>query len=195
MKKFIISCFLFVSGHLFAIEKLSDPYLVQYGSQKAPVHIVQYYSFTCPHCVALFRKQFQKIKDNYIEQELVYWTFHPVPLDLLTVQGMDCLSRLSERDRKVFLEAILEELFIDQPKLSADLMQKGMELLGKPIQDLQEKEYLKKTEAFQDAFVFLKEADEIEALPSVDVNGKFISAQVPDIDFIEDQLRKMGRKN
>jgi len=185
-KKFI--CTLLFSLKLFAFDKLPDSYTVHYGNPQAPIQIIQYYSFTCPHCVALFRKQFQQIKDNYIDTGKIAWIFHPVPMDFLTVQGMDCLSKLSDREKKIFLEAILEELLIDQPKISAQMMQKGMELLGKPVKDLQEKSYLSQTTAFQDAFQFLKQAEVIEAVPSVDVNGKFLSAQIPDIHFIEEQL-------
>lgn len=136
MKKTLIICAFILSCKLTAFEKLPALYLIQYGSSQAPLRIIQYFSFTCPHCIALFRKQFQQIKEDYIETERISWVFHPVPMDLLTVQGMDCLSKLSEREKKIFLEAILEELFIDQPKLSAQLMEKGMEVLGKPIKDL-----------------------------------------------------------
>jgi len=195
MNKSLMIFALIFSCQLTAFEKLSDAYLVQYGNSQAELRIVQYFSFTCPHCVALFRKQFQQIKEDYIETGKVSWVFHPVPMDLLTVQGMDCLSKLSEREKKIFLEAILEELFIDQPKLSLQLMQKGMEVLGKPIKELQEKAYLAETAAFHDSFHFLKQDQIIEALPSVDVNGKFLSAQVPDIDFIEELLRTTGRSH
>lgn len=190
MKKTLLLALLF-SYQLFAFDKMPEPYLVQYGTKKAPLHIIQYYSFTCPYCVAHFREQFQQIKEDYIDRGRVCWIFHPVPMDLLTVQGMECLSKLPDQEKKIFLEAVLEELVIDQPTLSAKLMQKGMELLGNPIKDLQDKTYLSETAAFQEAFQFLKEADAIEALPSVDVNGEFFCAQVPDIAFIEDQLFRM----
>ena len=188
MKKHLIVPLLTFSCTVFGFENLPDPYLVQYGSPQAPLSVIQYFSFTCPHCVAQFRTQFQQIKERYIDTGKIAWTFHPVPMDLLTVQGMVCLSELPERERKIFLEAILEELSIDQPKLTVQLMQKGMDLLGKPVTELQEKSYLSESTAFQDAFQFLKQGDELEAVPSVEVNGKFISAQIPDIEFIEEQL-------
>lgn len=99
MKKSLMICALILGYKLMAFEKLPDPYLVQYGNPQAPLNIVQYFSFTCPHCIALFRKQFQHIKEDYIETEKISWVFHPVPMDLLTLQGMDCLSKLSEREK------------------------------------------------------------------------------------------------
>ena len=188
MKKYLIAPLLALSCTVLGFENLPDPYLVKYGSPQAPLSIVQYFSFTCPHCVAQFRTLFQQIKESYIDTGKISWIFHPVPMDLLTVQGMDCLSKLPERERKIFLEAILEELSFDQPKLTVQLMQKGMDLLGKPIKDLQDKGYLSESAAFQDAFQFLKQGGELEAVPSVEVNGKFISAQIPDIEFIEEHL-------
>lgn len=185
--------FLVISSQLFAIEKLSNDYLVYYGNEDAPVNLVQYYSFTCPHCVSLFRKQFQQIKDHYIDTGKISWVFHPVPMDLLTIQAMDCLQKLSPREKEIFLEAILEEVIIDNPQLSATFLQKGMEVLGKPIPNLQEKAYLLETDAFIDAFHFLKHEEKIEVVPSVEVNGTFMEGEVPDSAFIERMLVEKGR--
>jgi hypothetical protein len=193
MKKIgILLCFLsFVQA--FAIEKLSNEYLVCYGKEDALVKIIQYYSFTCPHCVALFRKQFQQIKENYIDTGKITWIFHPVPMDLLTIQAMDCLQKLSQREKKIFLEAILEEVLIDDPKVSAIFLQKAMEVFEKPIPNLQERSYLAETNAFLDAFQFLKNEETIEVVPSVEVNGEFIEGQVPDVVFIEKTLAERGK--
>ena len=190
MKRLILFSLLLCS-HIFAFEKLPSDYLVSYGSRDAPI-IIQYYSFTCPHCVAHFRNEFQKIKENYIESGKILWIFHPVPMDLLTVQAMECLKKLSEREKKIFLEAILEEVVIDDSKLSASFLQKAMEILGKPIQELQNKDYLSETDAFVDAFHFLKQEDTVDVIPSIEVNGIFIPAQVPDCEFIEELLFKKG---
>jgi hypothetical protein len=188
LRKILLLFFILASASSFAIDKLSSDYLVCYGKEDAPIEVVQYYSFTCPHCVALFRKQFQKIKENYIATGKLSWIFHPVPIDLLTVQAMDCLQKLSPREKKIFLEAILEEVLVDNPKLSTLFLQKAMEVLGKPLPNLQEKEYLSDTAAFQDAFHFLKHEEKLEAVPSVEINGTFFGGQVPDIAFIEKVL-------
>lgn len=175
-----------------SVEKLLDPYLVQYGSPEAPVKIIQYYSLTCPHCVALFRKQFKQIKESFIQTGKIHWTFHPVPMDLQTVQVMDCFSKLTPKNREIFLEAILEELAIDRPAFTARLMQKGMEVLENPIPDLQEKAYLSETAAFTDAFNFLKANEDLNAVPAVEVNGRFFKGEIPNIAFIERVLFESG---
>jgi hypothetical protein len=189
LKKMLALCCSLASS-LFAFDKLPSDYLVTYGSEDAKLTIIQYYSFTCPHCIALFRKEFQKIKEHYIEPKNVYWVFHPVPMDLLTVQAMDCLSKLSERDKKIFLEAVLEEVIIDNPKLSANFLQKAMEIFENPIPKLQDKDYLSNTTAFTAAFHFLKQDDSIEVIPSVEVNGTFIPAQIPDCSYIDELLKE-----
>lgn len=190
MKKALIF-FLFNISQLIAFEKLESDYLVYYGNTNAPVKIIQYYSFTCPHCVALFRREFQQIKADFIDTGKISWVFHPVPMDLLTVQAMDCLQKLPFREKKIFLEAILEEVLIDNPKLSASFLQKAMEVLGIPIPNLQDKGYLGETKAFHDSFQFLKQEDTMDVVPCVEVNGTFIPAQVPDVAFIEGILSEM----
>lgn len=190
MKKILLFFVIVLPINLLAFEKLSDDYCVYYGNKDSDVTIIQYYSFTCPHCVTLFRKEFQKIKEAYIDTQQVNWVFHPIPVDLLTVQGMECLSKLEGREKRIFLEAMLEELIIEQPKVSATLMQKGMEVLGKPIPDLQEKRYLAETGAFNDAFLFLKQDNLIEAVPAAEVNGVLYPGQVPDYEFIERVIKK-----
>ncbi len=192
MRLLLLAFTIFITASAFSAEKLPDRYLVQYGSADAPVKIVQYYSLTCPHCVALFRKQFKQIKEEFIQTEQIHWIFHPVPMDLQTVQAMDCFSNLSEKEREIFLEAILEELAIDRPSFTAHLMQKGMEVLKKPIPDLQEKSYLSETDAFTDAFNFLKQNEDLNAVPAVEINGVFLRGEIPNIAFIEQILFERG---
>ncbi len=192
MKKWILLMTLLSSIQASSIEKLKQDYLVAYGDPQAKIKITQFFSFTCPHCVTLFRKEFQEIKAKYIETQTIYWVFHPVPMDILTIQGMTCLEHLSEKEKKIFLEVILEELSMDDLQLSATLMQKAMELLDKPLPDLKSKEYLTTTSAFQDAFHFIKDQHEIEAVPSLEVNGEFLSGKVPDKAFLRTITLKYG---
>ena len=176
---------------LFAFESLPEDYLVTYGSPDARLNIVQYYAFTCPHCIALFRAQFQEIKKRYIDAGLVSWTFHPVPMDLSTVQAMDCLKILSSKEKRIFLEAMLEEVVIENPQITVLLMKRGMEVLGKPISSLDDKEYLAASDAFLDSFTFLKQERQLKAVPAVEANGIFIPNQIPDLEFLEGLLNEM----
>lgn len=195
MRSLVFSLLLLVQTlHLLGLEKLRKEYLIEYGNSCAPVKIVNYFSFHCPHCIALFRSDFDEIKKNYIDTEKVYWVFHPVPTDLLTVQGMDCLEKLTVVQKRIFLEAILEEGMPDDSNLTALLMQKAMEVFGKPISDLQDKSHISASNAFQDAFKFLTQKDKISAVPTIEMDGQLFLEEIPDLNFIKSQLDKRNHE-
>lgn len=51
------------------------------GSADAPVEIIEYGSFTCPHCAAFHGDQYQQIKTNYIDTGKVRFIFREVYFD------------------------------------------------------------------------------------------------------------------
>ncbi len=195
MFKICLTLSLFFSFPIYGIEKLPDTYQVAFGNPEAKVKVVEYFSLVCPHCLTLFRKDFKVIKEKYIDPGHVYWVFHPVPQDLVTVQALACLKTLTAREQRVFLEALMEEVEIEEPLLSTQLMIKAMEIFGKPIPDLQEKEYLSNTDAFQEAFKFLKQEDSIRAIPSVEINSVYFSKEVPDVAFITHQFERLQEEH
>lgn len=180
----MLSSFSYVSS----FEPLPSNYTVTFGNTDAKTKIVEYFSFTCPHCLSIYRKDFARIKEKYIDCGKVTWIFHPVPMDKLTVQAMDCLSKLSEKDKQIFLEAILD--IIPEDESAVLYLEKAMELFESPITRLQEKNYLSKTKAFQDAFLFIKQEDKVSALPTVSINGKLYLQEVPDFAFIDKKLKE-----
>lgn len=192
MKKILLALLTCMSlFELSALDKLKESYLIPYGNPSAPIKITHYFSFRCPHCIELFREDFKKIKALYLEE--IYWVFHPIPMDLLTVQGMVCLDKLDTREKRIFLEAILEEMVIDDSDLSVCMMEKAMEIFEKPITQLQDKDYLSQTAAFQDAFLFLKQEEKITAVPSVEINDKLYLKEVPNQVFIASKIEKLLR--
>lgn len=186
MKSFLLMLILsFFPLQAFSLEKLKSDYHIVFGEPESKVQIVQYFSLMCPHCLELFKKDFQEIKRQYIESGKISWIFHPVPMDLLTVQAMVCLEKLSEKEKRIFLSAILEVMSMNDSNLTLSYMQKAMEIFNKPLPELKEKEYLAKTFAFQDAFHFLKQKEKIEAVPSFEINGKLFLTDSPTKEFIE----------
>lgn len=143
------------------LEKLDPDYLINFGNSQSSIKVVQYFSFTCPHCIGLFRKDFQEFREKYLDEGILSCTFHPVPMDLLTVQAMDCLEKLSEKEKRIFLTALLEVMPIEDPTTVVQFMQKAMEIFDKAVPDLQDKDYLSKTRAFKDAFHFLKQEEKL----------------------------------
>lgn len=190
MKPFLVFLLTFINLNLFSFEKLADKYCVAFGKKDAPYKVVEYFSFACPHCVALFKKDFETVKKKLIEEGKVYWVFHPVPLDLSTIQAMICLEKLSHGEKQLFLDAILGEADLEDSSITACLMQKAMEVLHKPLPQLLSKEFISSDPAFQDAFLFLKQKERIEAIPAAEINGRLFPEEIPENSFIEAYIKK-----
>lgn len=190
MKRILCVLLIMTQQHLISWEKLNDKYCVSFGNPKALNQVTEYFSFACPHCVALFKAEFSKIKDRLIDSDKVYWTFHPIPADLQTIQAMMCLENLPLREKKLFLEVLLEEADMEDPEITSQLMQRAMEILNKPIPDLQNKNFISESNAFQAAFEFLKQEDHIKAIPSVEINGRLFPSAIPECAFVEGHLKK-----
>ena len=86
---------------LFASERLPEKYLISYGNPEAKTRIVEYFSFVCPHCIELFKRDFKKIKSSFLETNEFIGNFI-VPLDVVTVQALACLEDLSAREKRFF---------------------------------------------------------------------------------------------
>lgn len=185
--------FLFLFLHAcqgFGIEKLDQKYEISYGSSQAPIQITEYFSFSCPSCVALFKKDFKTIYEKYVEMGQIRWVFHPIPLDALTVQAMECLSHLSNKQKIIFLEAILDTVNVQEDlNVTLVLMQEAMKCLNHPLPELDEEAYITKTQAFQDAVQFVIQPETINKVPCLEVNGTLFRTEIPTLEFIEETLR------
>jgi protein-disulfide isomerase len=51
------------------------------GSPDAPVTMIEYASFTCPHCAAFHGDQFQRLKEEYIDTGKVQFIYREVYFD------------------------------------------------------------------------------------------------------------------
>ncbi len=51
------------------------------GAADAPIEIIEYGSFTCPHCAAFHAEQYQQLKSDYIDTGKVRFTFREVYFD------------------------------------------------------------------------------------------------------------------
>jgi Thioredoxin len=194
MKRLLLALYMLITLPGLAMDKLDNKYLVSYGDPESSVKVIKYYSFMCPYCLALYRQEFESIKAKYIENGSISYTFHPVPKDLLTVCAMDCLEKLSEAKKKAFLEVMLEEVDLENIEYSINLMKKAAEVLGSPIPNLSEKEYLQETRAFKDAFTFLsQDAEIVSAVPSAEINGKLLPKEVPDLEFLQKAIKAQSK--
>jgi len=51
------------------------------GNPDAPVQVLEYASYTCPHCASFHANQYQQIKENYIDTDLIGFTYREVYFD------------------------------------------------------------------------------------------------------------------
>lgn len=51
------------------------------GNPDAPVQVIEYASYTCPHCASFHANQYQQLKENYIDTGLIGFTFREVYFD------------------------------------------------------------------------------------------------------------------
>lgn len=163
-----------VIGTVMATPNLDRKYTVTYGNPKAPIQIVEYMSFGCGPCIQLFSEEFEGIRSTYIDTGDVYWVFHPHPVDLITVQAMVCLEKLSEHQKRVFLEGVLLESVHSQQADMLSLLQAAMEVLKVRHEDLHDGSALQATEAFKAAFAYQQSKPQFSGTPTIAINGRVV---------------------
>jgi len=173
---------LFLSALSF--EPLPSNYTFSYGKEKAPLHIVEYFSLSCPHCLKLFNQEFPLIKEKYIDCGKVHWTFHPDPGDLVTLQAMICLSKLSSKARQHFMEHLMQKMNVMAPGKSCFVMQQLMEELGAPLPLLHDLSFVEKDPAFEAAYTYFSQKEIPNKLPSVTIGG-VLYRELPSLKLLD----------
>ncbi len=157
-------------------EKLDSKYTISYGNPKAPIHIVEYFSFGCAACLRAFAEEFEGIRATYMETGRVYWVMHPHPVDLMTVHAMVCLEALTDQQRQVFLEAVVLE-HVRRPEFGIlKLMTAAMDVLKVHIPDITDATILQSTPAFKAAFTYQQATPTFSGTPTIFINGRLIDA-------------------
>jgi len=184
---FIMASFLPAKGFTETFQKLPSAYTISYGDPQAPIHVVEYFSFSCPQCLDLLKKEFPHVQEKYINPGKVYWSFHPDPADLLTLQAMICLESLSQGDKQLLLEETARHLKPHSLGKGCFLLQEIMKGLGKPLPELYNLKWIEKTQAFQKAYTYLSQKQVPSDLPTVEINGK-IYREFPSLKVIDQIL-------
>jgi protein-disulfide isomerase len=157
-------------------EKLESKYTICYGNPKAPIHIVEYFSFGCASCLRTFAEEFDGIRETYIDTGRVYWVMHPHPVDLITVQAMVCLEALSDHQRRVFLEAVVLEHDRSPEFGLLKLMKAAVDVIKVHIPDMTDATTLQSTSAFKAAFTYQQAKPAFTGTPTIFINGRLIDA-------------------
>lgn len=181
-KKPILWSLLLFNSYLGGLEKLSLTCQVAYGKEDAPIKVTEYFSLSCPVCIEGFQKDFPTLKAKYIDSGQVFWSFHLHPADLLTLQAMVCLEKLSFQEKRIFFETFIE--MMRKPAEGCFIMQVAMQTLDNPVPELSEIEYLKKSASFSNAFRYLSQPDVPKELPTIEINN-VIYSEFPNQKFLE----------
>ena len=168
-------------------KKLGREYCVSYGNPQAEIEVVEYFSLSCPECIKLLKQDFPPLKEKYVNSGKVFWILHPDPADILTLQMMECLRKLSDREKKVFFEALISRMSERPSKKNIYWMQATLAEWGRSLPELQDLNFLEKTAAFRAAFEYVKQENAPKEIPTIEVNGE-IKETFPTYAFIDKTL-------
>ena len=158
--------------------------ILSIGSPDAKVTVKVFSSLTCPHCANFHEVIFDKLKDEYIDKNLVRFEHHAFPLDLAALNAEVVVRCQTNNDNKFKLlgEIYKKQTFwaigSDINKINNLIKKIGLEF------DLTENkidECLKNSEAQDEILNQRIEAQKkykIEATPTIFINEKKYSGKV-----------------
>ncbi|MBI6629614.1 DsbA family protein [Pontibaca salina] len=152
------------------------------GAEDAPVEIIEYSSYTCPHCANFHQDTFQKIKKNYIDTGKVRWTYREVYFDRFGLWA-SLVARCGGEERFFGISDLIfkgQENWTraGEPDAIVDELRKIGRLAG--MESDQIEACLQDGEKAQTLVAWFQknaEADKIESTPSFVVNGSKVSNQ------------------
>ena len=173
---------------LFPFENLPEKYTVSLGNPQSKTHIVEYFSLSCPLCLKLLKADFPTIYKEHISNETTYWTFHPDPQDITTLQLMICLDLLPQEKKWKFFWEVINVVNPQSSGKNTFLIQELVKRFDQEMPLLYDIKWLEQTDAYQEAFKYLKQKDIPEDLPSITNNGVFMKG-IPTKTFIRKVLQ------
>jgi protein-disulfide isomerase len=146
------------------------------GSPDAKVKLVEYASYTCPHCADFHTQNFAKLKAEYIDTGKVYFTLREVYFDRYGLWAA-MVARCGGDMKYFFIHDILfdtqrEWAGSDDPNVVVENLKKIARTAG--MEDATVDACLKdtaKAEALVKQFQTNMEADGVEGTPTIFVNG------------------------
>ena len=109
ISKFIQIFFYF----FFIMTAQAESKILSIGSPDAKVTVKVFSSLTCPHCADFHSAIFDKLKNEFIDKQIVRFEHHSFPLDLAALNAEKIL-RCTENKEKSFL--LLNKIYKEQNK-------------------------------------------------------------------------------
>jgi len=151
------------------------------GAEDAPIEVIEYASYTCPHCASFHSDVFPELKANYIDTGKIRFTFRPVYFDGPGLWA-DMLARCTGNTDKYFgIAGILFERQAEWSRAgSQEGVAEGIVSVGRQA-GLDEETVLAclqdndKAKALVADFQINAERDGVTATPSFMIDGELLS--------------------
>ncbi len=162
------------------------------GAEDAPVTVIEYASFTCPHCATFHEGPLKELKADYVDEGQVKFIYRDVFFDRLGLWA-SMVARCGGEDRFFGIAEMIYEEQSDwtqgEPEEAADNLRR----IGK-VAGLEEDELdaclndEDKAKALVAWFQENAEADEVEATPTLIINDeKYSNMSYDDLKAIIDE--------
>ena len=151
---------------------------ISIGEQNAKVKVKVFSSLTCPHCASFHMKIFNKLKEEYIDNNKVYYEHLSFPLDLAALNAEKIIKCTSNKD---IAFKLLDSIYRNQNKwaVGEDINKINNSLINLSVKfDLKKEELIKclKDENLQDQILSQRiEAQrnyKISSTPTILINDK-----------------------
>ena len=111
MKKItkIISIFVFLI--LASSITVAEEKILKIGNNNTKIVIKVFSSLTCPHCASFHLKNFENLKNDFIDKNILRFEHHSFPLDLAALNA-ELIVRCTESNEKKF--QLLSEIYKKQ---------------------------------------------------------------------------------
>ncbi len=108
--------------------------LISIGNKDAKGTVKVFSSLTCPHCANFHTEVFIKLKNDFIDKNLVKFEHHAFPLDLAAFNAEIIVRCHSDNDKKFLM---LEKIYENQSKWAVgsdiDKINDSIKKIGKAI--------------------------------------------------------------
>ncbi len=85
------------------------PYDITYGSETAPIQVLEYFSLTCPHCAKFYEDIFPLLKKEYIDTGKVRWVKRSFITDSNALSGTMLLNCVDTSKKESYLKILFSK--------------------------------------------------------------------------------------
>lgn len=151
------------------------------GSPKAPVHVVEYLSLTCPHCAHFHEQVFPAFKAKYIDTGRVYFTIRELLTAPANVAAAGFLMARCNGGTRYF--QVVDQVFKSQSQWKPGAPLKPMFVEIAKANGMTEAQFEacltddKATQALEARLEYATQTDKVTGTPTFFVNGAMLQGQ------------------